>query len=343
MSYKVTSSERLRPSGAEYETKALLYLMNFRSDSNNIYFFVVDFFNDLTGMDKMGKKLWDIQSKGAKTSSPKAIGKELVTLFKNFRSEIEFSYYLLFLGGVSNTVRIDSSLNIFDISNIKPESLNKIKEGLLEESKEKTYIDYDSITDEEIDAFLDKVQFIVDDKKPSEYVKSIVKIHPGIIPNEEILNAIFNEIRDQQSSKKNIGVVENITIEMSFEALDYYHHMTSSEIKLLVLGRIINRNPFDKGVPFSFISTLNRAPVEKRKIVLEDCQFVLSRALFNKNRAEKFWALFENVYSTISSNPNDDINIVFQKLNPLLVEQSFDFDVISLKYFISIVKDGVQE
>ncbi|HDR8505455.1 TPA: hypothetical protein QC450_004882, partial [Bacillus cereus] len=129
MAYKVTSSERLRPSGAEYETKALLYLMNFRNDSNDIYFFIVDFFNDLTGMDRMGRKLWDIQSKGAKTSSPKAIGRELVTLFKNFRSELDFSYYLLFLGGVSNAVRIDNSLNIFDISNIKPTSINKIKEG----------------------------------------------------------------------------------------------------------------------------------------------------------------------------------------------------------------------
>jgi len=317
--------------------------MNFRNDSNDIYFFVVDFFNDLTGMDKMGKKLWDMQSKGAKNSSPKAIGKELVTLFKNFRSEIDFSYYLLFLGGISNTVRIDNSLNIFDIGNVKPESINKIKEGLLEESKDKTYIDYDSITEEEINAFLHKVQFVVDDKKPSEYVKSIVKIHLGIMPNEDTLNAIFNEIRDQQSSKKNIGVVENITIETSFEALDYYHHLTSSEIKLLVLGRIINRNPFEKGMPFSFMSTLNRAPVEKRKIVLEDCQLALSRALFNKNRADEFWALFENIYSTISSNPNDDINIIFQKLNPVLVEQSYDFDVISLKYFISIVKDGVIE
>jgi hypothetical protein len=343
MTYKVSSSEKLRPSGAEYETKALLYLMNFRNDSNDIYFYVVDFFNDLTGMDKMGKKLWDMQSKGAKNSSPKAIGKELVTLFKNFRSELDFSYYLLFLGGVSNTVRINSELNIFDIQNIKPEAITKLKEGLLEESKDKTYIDYDSITDEEIDVFLLRVQFIIDDKEPSDYVKSIVKIHPGIIPNEDTLNAIFNEIRNHQSSKKNIGVVENITIETSSEALDFYRHMTSSEIKLLVLGRIINRNPFDKGVPFSFISILNRAPVEKRKDVLEDCQFSLSRALFNKNRADEFWSLFENVYSTISSNPNDDINMILKKLSPSLVEQSNDFDVVSLKYFIAIVKDGVQE
>lgn len=48
MSYTVKSSEKLRKSGAETETKALLYLMNFRSDSDDIYYFVVDFFNDLT-------------------------------------------------------------------------------------------------------------------------------------------------------------------------------------------------------------------------------------------------------------------------------------------------------
>lgn len=343
MAYRVTSSERLRPSGSEYETKALLYLMNFRNDSNDIYFFVVDFFNDLTGMDKIGRRLWDIQSKGAKNSSPKAIGKELVTLFKNFRSELEFGFYLLFLGGVSNTLRIDNSINIFDMKNIKTEAIIKIKEGLLEESKDKTYIEHETITDQEIETFLSKVQFIIDDRKTSEYVKSIVKVHPGILPNEETLNAIFNEIRDQQSSKKNIGVVENITIQTSSEALDFYRHMTSSEIRLLVLGRIINRNPFEKGVPFSFLSTLNRAPVEKRKVVLEDCQIALSRALFNKNNADEFWSLFENIYSTIISNPNDDINIVFRKLDPVVVQHNTDFDAISLKYFISIVKDGVQE
>lgn len=44
MSYTVKSSERLRKSGSEAETKALLYLMNFRPDSDDIYYFVVDFF-----------------------------------------------------------------------------------------------------------------------------------------------------------------------------------------------------------------------------------------------------------------------------------------------------------
>lgn len=64
MSYIVKSSEKTRKSGAE--TKALLYLMNLRKDSEEIYYFIVDFFNDLTGMDAFSDKLWDIQSKGAK-------------------------------------------------------------------------------------------------------------------------------------------------------------------------------------------------------------------------------------------------------------------------------------
>lgn len=70
MAYSVKSSERLRPSAAGTETKALLYLMNFREDSEEIYYFVVDFFNDLTGMTKMSDKLWDLQSKADKQPSP---------------------------------------------------------------------------------------------------------------------------------------------------------------------------------------------------------------------------------------------------------------------------------
>ena len=101
MSYTVKSSERLRKSGSEAETKALLYLMNFRPDSDDIYYFVVDFFNDLTGMDNMASRLWDVQSKGAHHVSPKAIGKELVTLFKNYILYLQkFRQYLIVLFGV---------------------------------------------------------------------------------------------------------------------------------------------------------------------------------------------------------------------------------------------------
>ena len=36
MPYKVQSSEKLRKSGADFETKVMLYLLNFREDSSQI-------------------------------------------------------------------------------------------------------------------------------------------------------------------------------------------------------------------------------------------------------------------------------------------------------------------
>ena len=99
MPYKVQSSEKLRKSGADFETKAMLYLLNFREDSSQINYFVVDFFNDITGMDRMARKLWDVQSKALKTGSAKTIGRELVTLYKNHVSEVDFFKYIRIYNG----------------------------------------------------------------------------------------------------------------------------------------------------------------------------------------------------------------------------------------------------
>ena len=279
MSYTVRSSEKLRKSGSEAETKALLYLMNFRMDSDKIYYFVVDFFNDLTGMDSMASKLWDMQSKGAHNVGPNAIGKELVTLFKNYMSELSFEAYILFVGSVTGSLRKDSSIDIFGRSNIKESAIELIKNGLVEEGKDKEYIDNDTMTEKNIDDFLDKVLIVVDnDKKPSEYVKAIIKNHPNIIPEEKILDAIFNEIRDKQAGKKNASSVENIVIETTDEALNYGRHLTNNEIRLMTLQRIINSNPLGKGIPASFVNIYNTWPPENQREMLEDCQRALCRA-----------------------------------------------------------------
>ena len=298
MAYTVKSSERLRPSAADTETKALLYLMNFRDDSDEIFFFVVDFFNDLTGMNKMGDKLWDLQSKGDKQPSPYIIGTELVTLYKNFVSEFEFAYYIIFLGGVSSSLRID---------------------------------------DTKIDQFLKKVYFVIDDQSKSEYVKKIIKLNPTIIPSEDTLVAIFNEIRDAQSGKKNASVVEGVTLVAPDEALNYGRHLTTTEIRLLVLNRILNQDVIGAKVPHSFIDIYVQFPEEKRKNLLEDCQLDLSRALFNTNCQEDFWKLFENIYQTILENPTDKVEELYRKLDKLIIGRCLDFDVLSLKYFAIII------
>lgn len=342
MAYIVKSSERLRPSAADTETKALLYLMNFREDSDEIHYFVVDFFNDLTGMSKMSDKLWDLQSKGGKKPSPRVIGSELVTLYKNFVSEFKFDKYIIFMGGVSNTLRIDNSLTRFTISNIKETALAKLREGLLEECKNKTYVADEDITEKGLDEFLEKVYFVIDCESKADYVKKIIKLNPMMIPGEETLVAIFNEIRDTQAGKKNIGVVEGLTLEAPDDALNYGRHLTTTEIRLLVINRILNQNVIGSNVPRSFIDIYMNFPEEKRKSMLEDCQLDLSRALFNTNCQEDFWRLFENIYNIIIANPSDNVNKLYRRIDKTIVVRFMDFDTLSLKYFISVIKDGVE-
>lgn len=344
--YTVKSSEKLRKPGSDAETKALLYLMNFMPDSDEIFYFIVDFFNDLTGMDTMSTKLWDLQSKGDHNVGPKKIGKELVTLFKNYMSEFDFNAYIIFIGTVSSTVCIDCSKNVFDITNIKDSALDKIKAGLIEEGKKKNYISETDLTDENICSFLKKLKFVIDnDKKPSEYVRSIIRNHPSIVPKEETLNAIFNEIRNVQSSKKNNNVVENITIQTSDEALNYSRYLTNNEIRLLTLQRIIQSEIMLKNaIPTSFIDIYNTWRPEEKINRIEECQQALYRVLFNNNTSDLFWHLFERTYNIIVKNSSYNVQQIFLDLNKSCykIAKDLGFAVLSLKYFIAIVKDGIR-
>ena len=346
MSYTVKSSEKLRKSSAEVETKALLFLMNFRNDSNDIYYFVIDFFNDLTGMDNMATRLWDLQSKGEHNVGPKVIGRELITLFKNYMSELSFEAYILFMSSVSGAFRIDPALTVFGIENVKDTAIKLMEIGLIEEGKKKSYINDADLTETNIEDFFKSVVFVLDDdKEPREYVRAIIKQHPNIIPEDKVLDAIFNEIRDKQSSKKNISVVEGVVIETTDEALNYCRHLTNNEIRMMTLQRIISRDPLNHGIPVSFVPIYASWPPEIQREMLEDCQGSLCRALFNRNAADGFWSLFEHTYQLIVDYPEETVQQLFGRLHalPNCVSCCPDFDVISLKYFISLVKDGIQQ
>lgn len=74
MTYKIKSTEKTTGIAADQETKAMLYLMNERDDSNQMHWFVIDFFNDVTGVDV-----------NCHTNiGAKQLGEFSVTLFKNF-------------------------------------------------------------------------------------------------------------------------------------------------------------------------------------------------------------------------------------------------------------------
>lgn len=341
MSYKVQSSEKLRKSGADFETKAMLYLLNFRKDSSQINYFVVDFFNDITGLDRMARKLWDVQSKASKTGTAKTIGRELVTLYKNHVSDFDFFTYIIFLGGVPDTFRIDGKQNVFQSTNITTKALKSVLSGLKEECTKKEYIESDNITDESLEKFLNLVWFVVDDKEPADYIKAIISNHPKIVPSDSELIAIFNEIRNKQSEKKNT-IVEGVVIDHIDEVLSYGRHLTTSEIRLLVLQRIINSNPLERGVPTPFIEIVSKFPEEQRQSMIEECQRSLCMALFNNSAAQGFWKLFEEIYTLLMKYPTKNIDFIFQQIDVVVIDECPNFDVLSLKYFIAKIKEGLR-
>lgn len=342
MSYTVSSSEKLRKSGADAETKAMLYLMNFHKDSSEMRYFIVDFFNDITGMDRMARKLWDVQSKATKTASAKGIGRELVTLFKNYLSDFSFVDYVIFMGGVPDTFRKDSSINIFDISNVKEKALDSVRKGLIEECEKKEYIENSAITDINIDGFLKVVWFVVDNKQPQDYIREIIKDHPSIIPPDSKLIGIFNEIRNKQSELKNTNV-EGVTINRIDEVLSYGRELKTHEIRLLVLQRILNTDPLSKGMPLSFMELCSKYPEERREMLLSDCQSAMCRALFNNSLAQAYWALFDSVYTSIIQNPDKNIDFIFDSIPEDILDACTDFDTFSVKYFIAKIKEGVSQ
>ena len=340
MSYTVRSSEKLRKPASDFETKAMLYLMNFRDDSSQIHYFIVDFFNDVTGMDRMAGRLWDVQSKSSKSATAKAIGRELVTLFKNYVSDFQFSEYVLFLGDVPDTFRIDGAKNIFKIDNIQNKALESVRKGLVEECYSKDYINNADISDQNIDGLLESVWFVIDDKEPSDYIREIIKKHPRIIPSNSELIAIFNEIRNKQSEKKN-SIVEGVVIEQIDEVLTYGRHLTTNEIRLLVLQRIINTDPLSKGIPTPFLDICSKYPKESAKEMVEECKRSLCCVLFNKSAAQGFWKMFDSVYNLILEYPDQDIDYIFSKIDQDTKDGCPDFDVLSLKFFIARVKEGI--
>lgn len=344
MTYKVTSTEKTNQSASEGETKALLYLMNFHKDCDQIFYFVIDFFNDITGIHRMGDKAWDVQSKASKNIRGKEIGKDLVTLYKNYQSDFSqnFVNYILFTGGFASTILKDTTIKTFNIENFTEEAQKSIFEGLTEACIDKTYIDEAKVTSESIKDFLSKVTFVGEDKKKSDYIKSIIKIKSSTIINDEYLNKIFDEIKKHQSGKK-CENKENITINVMRDFDKHNRHLTSNEIKMLVLSRLLHRSNIAEGTPDCFSPVLNGRDLTNRKETIEECKNEIFRMLFDKANAHSYWVLFEEIYSAVVNNKNLGVIEIFDLIDRRKVDAIPHLTFNSTMFFIALVKDWTEQ
>ena len=344
MPYVFDTSERTTSSGNVAETRALLHLLCFDDDRDEIDAFAIDCFNDVTGMNDSSTVLFDVQSKATSSTSPRGIGEDLVTLYKNFLSEFApyFRSYTLFLGGVSSTVLQDTSLSCFRFDDMQPKAQAKVRAALLAACSEKIYIDDALVTDESIDRFLDIVKFTQSMPTDTDYIRPLIRTSAAVMPDDRVLQRIFNEIRDSQSRFKNRPSVSNKAITVPSQVWDYSRVLRRRLIELLVIERVINRNPMKDPVPESFGGYLSNQVPEDEEEVIEDCRNAITLQYFDKNNKEPFWRLLDAVVSELDNDPDACIEDIYSRVDNVIRSDCAHLNRPALLYFIANIKDGMK-
>ena len=341
MSYIFKNTEINNSKASNFETKSLLYLIGQRKDSKEILYITFDCFNDVSGINKNHDRIWDVQSKNEANINPKKIGKYLYTLFDNSTSVFLFKELIFFCPKLKDDYKIDSSKNIYNLTNIEAKTLKRIENGLKEEIervRDKT-IDFST----EKKSFLDRVIFVEDNLTENEYIKAVTKFKNVDIKNDIFYTALFNELRDIQTSKKN-SYIENETIAEIREVLNFQRYLSSKDIELLIISRIIGTELFISiSIPLYFSPITDGLSIEDKKDLIQECNSNLSRAFFNKNSNKIFWQVCERIIEHIVISRNQDVQDIY-----LTLFVNFDFKLSFLTketilYLISIIIQGLSD
>lgn len=344
MTYVVQSTERNNGKASDYETRGMLYLMCDHENADEMYYFVIDFFNDVTAVHRMGHKAWDLQSKGENRLSAMKLGSYLITLYKNYLSDLDFSSYILFVAGISPTILENKDINVFSISNIKEKYKTIILKALKEKAVETSYINSSQITEDNLQDFLSKITFVINNKEKHEYIKQIIQNRSSLMIDDSFLTKIFDEIRDVQTTKKNTAT-EGMIIEKLSDFEPTQKFITSNEILIMILSRLIHKDNIDKqGAPICFVQYVNtlRKTEDEISDLISDCMADIQRMLFDKNNAENYWKLFFDIYKAIKNNPSFSVLEIYDLLGAERFSCVRHLNFNSAKYFIALIKDGIK-
>lgn len=354
--YTIYGSELTASRGNEYETKSLLYLVSMHNEKKKMQYYVVDVFNDVSGMSKDGKFIVDIQSKAHKSMSPKELGKRLVTLFKNYVSEFEFNDYILVVSTLlskKHLTNIDLNKKEYKlISLVNKEALIMCKNSLREEVQIygifKDMIDVydDRKVEDMINSFVEHVHIFLADDPKYKYVKNI--LGNTEYDNNELFVDIFNEISKSQIFKKSYNNIENKIIHTPLDVLNFNRHLTYNQIQMLICKRIIDNDYIanNKAIPFEFVINLTSKGINRNQIeeIASNCKDEILICMFNRNNTEAFWEGFMNIFEKLKIINHDDLDDCYNYLD------KNDFDKILLNnnnyytklYLLAMIIEGVE-
>lgn len=337
MEYTFKNTEINNKKASDFETKSLLYLIGNKKEIEYVTF---DCFNDVSGVNKSHDKIWDIQSKNEKTLSPKKIGKYLFTLFDNFISTFSFHEFIFFSPILNIDYKINTQINIYNLSNIEEKTLKRILNGLTEEvlRVKGTSTDYSK----QIESFLQKVFIVEDNNSENEYIKSITKFKKVSVKSDDFYNSVFTDLRNIQSTKKN-SYIENETISEIRDVLSFNRHLSTKDIEILIISRIIGVEIFNySSIPLNFFPLIKDLNTEDVKDIIQECNSNLSRAFFNKNSNKVFWNICEKIITFLNENNSQDVDYVYKE-----TFKDYNFRIsylrdFTIKYLISIIIEGTK-
>ncbi|MGZ0657020.1 hypothetical protein ACWPKS_15560 [Coraliomargarita sp. W4R72] len=340
----IRNSERNNQVASEYETKALLHLLAIDKAKDEISILFIDCFNDLTGTDQACGDLWDVQSKGVQSLRPKTIGESLITLFQNYCSGFTITESILFIPKLKNGHLQDEDLQQFGIKNILSEKRSKVREGLVEEylrrEGKKTL---ESKTESEIDSFLEQVKIVVANPSDWSYVKDISEFQDKGIYSEALYSAIFREIRDKQTAKKNINI-EGVSYKTPSDILEYNKHFEKQEITTLMISRLVGMELFkDTSIPNSYFDELTGLAKDDRADLIQNNNECIARTLFNKNNKIGFWCLLEAIVLTLRKQDGLSPRQIYQRIPDSILYNVRTLDESSVIFFIALIMDGIND
>lgn len=341
--YTVNRTEQNRGVAEEYETRAMLYLLN---TNKELDIFLIDTFNDVSGSNMDFKYIVDAQAKGHKSFSPKKIGESLITLFQNHISSIKFEKYILYCKYINTNYIINKSLaknavNIYTINDFVEKAQSSIIDSLravynnIQENN-----NYDNIRDNIIKDFFKRLIFVEDLSLQSDLIKTSIDLKTIKLMDNKKLDAIFKEISTKREELKRINI-EGVVICKAQECLEYNKYLERKTIESLILSRVIGYDLFNDKKFFtpSFAYVIRNLDDEKTKDLIIEVNSDISKAYFDINNPKSFFECIDFIMEKIKYTNNvEEIYsqyVINVKKKPKFLRE------LSTKYLISMIVDNI--
>ena len=340
MGYTFKNTEKTKEKASDFETFAALYMLGTYSRKNKIEYILIDSFNDVSAADKNISEIYDIQSKGYREVSLGNIGRFLYTLLKNYQEDFPFKEFILYLETLDSKY-LNSETKVLHFSDFKESYHDNIKNGLYKEVEKRDKIQIDESYKNVIDTFLSFVTFVINPTTKVESIINLMPIKKPVKSSDEFYISIFNDIRDLQSSKKNI-CIEGKSIENASDVLQFEKHISKKQINTLLINRIIGVDLFqEKNIPVYLMNYFKiiKLDTDYFEDFIQDCCSELSVMFFNKNNKRNIWVLLFLVIDTIENNSSDNVYDILEKIDKTKIEKA-GISEKTVAYLISRIKEG---